>query len=61
MMKREFTTPLDWENKNYYKILGISVDSTQEQIKRAHRKLIRQFHPDVNQASDRSDIFNEIS
>lgn len=60
-MKREFTTPVNWENKNYYKILGISVDANQDQIKRAHRKLIRIFHPDVNKLEDRNERFNEIS
>ncbi len=61
MMKREFTTPLDWENKNYYKVLDISIDATQEQIKRAHRKLIRVFHPDVNKLEDRNQKFIDIT
>ena len=60
-MKREFTTPFDWETKNYYKILGISVDATQEQIKKAHRKLIREFHPDVSNLEDRNIRFAEVT
>ena len=34
--------------KDYYKILGISETSSQDEIKKAYRKLSKQFHPDVN-------------
>jgi len=33
--------------KNYYIVLGISSDSTQEAIKAAYRKLAKEFHPDL--------------
>jgi curved DNA-binding protein len=36
------------EYKDYYKILGVERDSTQDDIKRAYRKLARTYHPDVN-------------
>ena len=34
--------------KNYYDILGVSEDATQDDIKKAYRKLSKQYHPDVN-------------
>ncbi|HNT04833.1 MAG TPA: J domain-containing protein [Anaerolineae bacterium] len=36
------------EYKDYYKILGVDKNATQADIKKAYRKLARQYHPDVN-------------
>jgi curved DNA-binding protein len=45
--------------KDYYKILGISRDASDKEIKSTYRKLARQHHPDVNPGS--ADKFKEIN
>lgn len=46
--------------KDYYKILGISKEASQEEVKRAYRKLARKFHPDVNKEAAAEVQFKEI-
>ena len=48
--------------RDYYKILGVSRDATQDEIRTAFRKLARKYHPDVAQnKSEAEEKFKEIN
>ncbi|MGD1911374.1 MAG: DnaJ C-terminal domain-containing protein [Rivularia sp. (in: cyanobacteria)] len=48
--------------KDYYRILGVNKSATQEDIKKAFRKLARKYHPDVNQGNKEAEAhFKEVN
>jgi len=49
------------EYKDYYKIMGVSRDVTQEDLKKSYRKLAREFHPDVSKVPNAEQRFKEIN
>ena len=52
----------DWFDKDFYKILGVSKDTPEAEIKKSYRKLARQFHPDSNPGDAKAEAkFKEIS
>ena len=46
--------------KDYYEIMGIKKDASQDEIKRAYRKLARKYHPDVSKEADAEIRFKEV-
>ena len=48
------------EFRDYYKIMGVSRDASQDEIRRAYRKLARKYHPDVSKEEDAEARFKEL-
>ncbi len=52
----------DWFDKDFYKVLGVSKDVSEAELKKVYRKLSRQFHPDTNPGDAKAEArFKEIS
>ena len=47
--------------KSLYTTLGVAQNATQDEIKKAYRKLARLYHPDINKAKDAEEKFKEIN
>jgi len=48
-------------SKSLYDTLGVSENATESEIKKAYRKLARQYHPDVNKSPEAEEKFKEIN
>ena len=50
------------KKRDYYDVLGIPKKASDQDIKKAYRKLAKKYHPDTNQGDQRAEqIFKEVT
>ncbi|XP_063221582.1 dnaJ protein homolog 1-like isoform X2 [Bacillus rossius redtenbacheri] len=49
------------KEKDYYKVLELSKDASDDEIKKAYRRLALKYHPDKNKSPDAEDKFKDVA
>ncbi|PQD96456.1 molecular chaperone DnaJ [Pradoshia eiseniae] len=46
--------------RDYYEVLGVGKNASKDELKKAYRRLSKQYHPDINKEADAADKFKEV-
>lgn len=49
------------EKRDYYEVLGIQKGASDDEIKKAYRKMAKKYHPDMNKSADAEEKFKEVN
>src|SRR5699024_12415472 len=47
--------------RDYYEVIGLEKGASDDEIKKAYRKLSKKYHPDINKEADAEEKFKEVS
>ena len=49
------------EKRDYYEVLGVKKDASDDEIKKAFHRLAKKYHPDLNKEADAEEKFKEVN